>query len=280
MKTQIFKLLFLFISLLLLVGAGRGIAPVNSIKQEGNPVKFRCVKNEAFRRGEKITYRMHYGFINAGEIVMQVTDENTKIGERNTFHVVGLGYTNSSFDWFFKIREKYESYIDEEALLPWVFVRRVNEGNYSLAQNQIFNHYKNTMDMDGKLFNVPDDVQDMVSSFYYARTLDFSQAKEGDIFQFPCFVDDSVWNLKIKYLGKETIKTDVGRVRCLRFCPVVQVGRVFNKEEDMTAWISDDKNLVPIRAEAKIAVGFIKMDITDYSGLANSLALEEKKQKQ
>ena len=220
---------------------------------------------------------MHYGFINAGEVVMQVMDENKKIGERNTLHVVGTGYTNSSFDWFFKVRDTYESYIDEEAIVPWVFIRRVNEGGYKINQNQVYNQYKNTVDSDGKLFDMPENVQDMTSAFYYARTIDFSMAKEGDIFEFPCFVDNQVWPLKIKYIGKETIHSDVGRIRCIKFCPVVQKGRVFKKEEDMNAWISDDKNRIPVRAEAKIAVGSVKMDLTEYSGIANPMALVEKK---
>lgn len=246
--------------------------------QEGMRIDgLRIQKNEAFKRGEKLTYRMHYGFINAGEVVMEVTDENKLIGGRNTFHVVGIGYTNSSFDLFFQVRDKYESYIDEEAILPWLFIRRVNEGGYKISQNQVYSQFKNSVDSDGKKFDVPENVQDMTSAFYYARTIDFTNAKEGDIFEFPCFVDNETWPLKIKYLGKETIKADIGKIRCIKFCPVVQKGRIFKKEEDMTAWISDDKNRVPIRAEAKVLVGSIKMDLTDYSGLANPLALVEKK---
>jgi hypothetical protein len=175
------------------------------------------------------------------------------------------------------VRDRYETYLDVEAIVPWLFIRRVSEGSYKIEQNQIFNHFKNTMDMGGKIFDVPDSVQDMISSFYFARTVDYSQAKEGDVFEFPCFVDDQVWPLKIKYLGKETIKSDVGKIRCIKFCPVVQKGRVFKKEEDMTAWISDDKNRIPVRAEAKVLVGSIKMDLTEYSGIANSLSLVEKK---
>jgi len=238
--------------------------------------ELRTQKNEAFKRGEVLKYRMHYGFVNAGEVIMQVLNENKQIGGRNTLHMVGLGYTNSSFDWIFFVRDKYESYVDEEAILPWLFIRRVNEGGYKISQNQIFNHYKNNVDSDGTKFDAPDNVQDMLSAFYYARTIDFSNAKEGDIFEFPCFVDNEVWPLKIKYMGKETIKSDVGKIRCIKFRPVVQKGRVFKKEEDMNAWISDDKNKIPVRAEAKILVGSVKMDLMEYSGLANELALDKK----
>lgn len=277
MKAPIFKLLFAILISFLLTGARNGMTSVNVVQQETNQDELRTQKNEAFKRGEILKYRMHYGFINAGEVVMQVLDENKKIGERNTLHVVGLGYTNSSFDWFYMVRDKYESYIDEEAIIPWLFIRNVNEGGYKINQNQIYNHYKNTVDSDGKKFDVPDNVQDMMSAFYYARTMDFSSAKEGDVFEFPCFVDDEVWPLKMKYMGKETIKSDVGKIRCIKFRPVVQQGRVFKKEEDLNAWISDDKNRIPVRAEAKIAIGSVKMDLTQYTGLANPLALEEKK---
>lgn len=280
MKNSVFNIFILLAPVLFLgsVGnkkiiTGKEISPADSAKA----YSFRSQKNEAFKRGEKLTYRMHYGFINAGEVTMTVLDENLKMGGRNTLHVVGLGNTNSSFDWFFMVRDRYESYIDEEAIIPWLFLRRVNEGGYKIEQNEIFNPYKNTMELNGKKFDVPDNVQDMTSAFYYARTIDFSNAKEGDIFEFPCFVDDQVWPLRIKYMGKETINSDIGKIRCIRFHPVVQKGRIFKKEEDMNAWISDDKNRIPIRAEAKVLVGSIKMDLTAYAGLANPLALEEKK---
>jgi hypothetical protein len=111
-----------------------------------------------------------------------------------------------------------------------------------------------------------------VSAFYAARNLDFTHAKEGDVFTVDCFVDKELWPLKIKYVGKEVIDTDLGKFRCLKFRPIVQKGRIFKKEEDLTAWISDDKNHVPMRVQAKILVGSIKMDITGMKNLANPAA--------
>ena len=236
----------------------------------------RTVKNEAFKRGEFLKYRLHYGFINAGEATLKITDEIKQVAGRNTLHVVGNGITANTFDWFFKVRDKYESYIDEEAIVPWVFIRRVNEGGYKIEQNQIFNHFKNTMDMNGKKFDVVEGVQDMTSAFYFARTIDFSNAKVGDVFQFPCFVDDQVWPIRMKYMGKDTINSDLGRIRCIKFHPVVQQGRIFKRENDLNAWITDDKNRIPVRVEAKVLVGSIKMDLTEYSGLVNQLAFEPK----
>lgn len=277
MKSLVFKWILLLVFPLILSGARGGITPVQSIESEEPALDLRIQKNEAFKRGEKLTYRMHYGFINAGEVVMHVMEENKLIGGRSTLHIIGIGETNSSFDLFYKVRDRYESYIDEKAIIPWLFIRRVQEGGYKLSENLIFNNYKGTVDRDGQIFQVPENVQEMTSAFYYARTIDFTNAKPGDIFEFPCFVDKEVWPLKIKYIGKETIKSDIGKIRCIKFCPVVQKGRIFKKEEDMTAWISDDKNRIPIRAQAQVLVGSIKMDLMAYAGLANPLALAEKK---
>jgi hypothetical protein len=232
----------------------------------------RTITNESFKRGEILKYRIHYGVIDAGEAIVQVTNENKQIGGRNTFHVIGIGYSKGSFDWFFKVRDKYESYIDEQAILPWIFIRRVNEGGYTQSQNYVFNHKKNTVDADGKILTTQDNPQDMISAFYYARTIDFSKAKKGDIFTVPSYVDEKEYELKIKFIGRETIKTEFGKILCMKFNPVVQTGRIFKKEEDLAVWITDDKNKIPIRAQAKIYVGSIKMDLIGYTGLANTIS--------
>jgi hypothetical protein len=124
----------------------------------------------------------------------------------------------------------------------------------------------------GDTFKIPPVSQDMLSSFYFARTLDFTNAKKGDIFTIPTFVDEEEYPLQIKYLGKENLKSRTGTYRCLKFVPVVQEGRIFEKEEDMTVWITDDENKIPILAKAKVLVGSIKMELVEYDNLANPLA--------
>lgn len=239
----------------------------------GTYKEFRKLPNEAFKRGEVLKYRLHYGFMDAGEAIIEVKNETKAFAGRNVYHVVGTGRSKGTFDWFFKVRDRYESYVDEESIMPWMFVRRVNEGGFIINQDYFFNHYKNKVDVgEGQQFDVPDHTQDMISAFYAARCLDFSTAKEGDVFTINSFVDKELFPIKIKYVGKETIKTDVGKVRCLKFRPIIQKGRVFKNEEDLNVWITDDKNHIPVRAQAEVLVGSIKMDLTEYSGLANPIA--------
>ncbi len=230
-------------------------------------------KNEAFKRGESLSFRMHYGIIDAGVATLSVTDEAVEIGGRKTFHVVGIGKSRGAFDWVFKVRDRYETYIDEQAIVPWLFVRRVSEGSYTCNQDYIFNHYSEKVNVgEPKLYDIQPNMQDMVSAFYHARTMDLSGAKPGDIYSINAFVDKEVFPVKIKFIGRETIKTDLGTFKCLKFRPIIQQGRIFKHEEDLNIWISDDKNHIPIQGQANVLVGSIKMDLTSYSGLANPVA--------
>jgi Protein of unknown function (DUF3108) len=220
--------------------------------------------NEAFKAGEILTYRLHYGAIDAA----------IAFGNRECYHIVGVGVSKGSFDWFFKVRDKYETHIDKVALVPWIFNRNCMEGGYAIHQNYIFNHYNNKVDVGGgETFSITENTQDMISAFYSARNVDFSNAKDGDLFSLNCFIDKENWPLKIKFVGKEVIKSDVGKIRCLKFRPIVQKGRVFKKEEDLIIYISDDKNHIPIRGQAKILIGSVKMDLMAHKNLANSLAI-------
>ncbi len=226
--------------------------------------------NKAFKAGEVLTYRMHYGMMNAGVAVLEVKPDIIEVSGRKVYHIVGSGYTIGSTDWFFKVRDRYETYLDKDAMLPWLFVRRVDEGGYKFSQDYAFNHYTKKVDIgNNEKFDVPVGVQDMVSAFYSARNLDLSNAKPGDLFSITCFVDKEIWPLKIKFIGKETIDTDLGKYRCLKFRPIVQKGRVFKKEEDLNVWISDDDNHLPMRVKADVLIGSIKMDITSAKNLAN-----------
>jgi hypothetical protein len=241
------------------------------------PVKeLPVIKNEAFKRGEMLSFRLHYGFIDAGVATLAITDESRDLGGRKTFHVVGLGKSQGAFDWFFKVRDRYETYIDDQAIVPWLFVRRISEGSYTCSQDYIFNHYNEKVDVgEHKMYDTGPNMQDMLSAFYNARTMDLSGAKPGDTFSINAFMDKEIFPVKIKFIGRETITIGMGTFKCLKFRPIIQKGRVFKHEEDLNVWISDDKNHIPIMGQADVLVGSIKAELTGYSGLSNPVAKVE-----
>ena len=236
--------------------------------------ELRTISNNAFKPGEILKFRIHYGFMDAGEATIEVKNDLQNFGGRECYHMIGIGKSVGAFDWFFKVRDRYETIVDKQAMIPWFFVRRVNEGGYIINQNVSFNHYTDSAKSEKATISIPDNTQDLISAFYYARTIDFTGAKEGDIFEIMGYLDDGIFPLSLKFMGRELIKSKKGTFRCMKLRPMLQEGRIFKDQEDMTIWVSDDLNKIPVRLQTDIMVGSIKMDLVDFSNLANKPAIE------
>lgn len=241
---------------------------LNTLPSQG----LRLHTNSAFRSGEKVEYLIHYGMLNAGWATLSVEDSKYKVDGRETYHIVGTGKSLGTFDWFYTVRDRYETYVDRQGIFPYRFIRNVDEGGYKIFQDYTFHPSKRAYtDTKGESYLTPAFVQDMLSSYYFARTIDYSKARKGDIFTITTIVDGEVYPLQMKFLGKDKVKVDAGTFNCLKFAPVVQKGRVFKKEDDLSVWITDDENHLPVLAKAKIFVGSIKMQLQSYTGLANPI---------
>jgi hypothetical protein len=266
-------LIYVMLSLFTYTAWTQAIKPVKVNLETLPSGPLRSTANWAFKAGEKVTYRIHYGMINAGEATIAVNESPYKFGNRDAYHVVGEGRSLGSFDWFFRVRDRFETYIDKEGLFPYRFIRNCDEGGYKIKQDYTFHPEKRAYkDAKGDAYITPAFVQDMISAYFYSRTLDYANMKPGEIISILTIVDDEIYPLKMKYIGKENVKVDVGTFRCMKFAPVVQKGRVFKKEEDLSVWVTDDANRLPILAKAKILVGSIKMELQTYSGLSHPIA--------
>ncbi|MBL4624410.1 MAG: DUF3108 domain-containing protein [Flavobacteriales bacterium] len=223
-----------------------------------------------FQKGEKLDYKLAYGLLGGGTAIIEVRDEKRKLDGKNLLHIVGSGKSSSFWDTFYKVRDRYETYVEEDTFHPRLFLRDVDEGGYQFKQDYKFYPDKKIVKtQEDKEFEVPINVQDMMSAFFYARTFDFSNMKKGDIVTVQSFVDDEIFPLSIKFLGIEVIKVKAGKYNCMKFAPLVQQGRIFKTEDDLTVWISNDANKIPVKAEAKILIGSVTMELTQTSGLAN-----------
>lgn len=227
------------------------------------------VKNKAFLAGETVTMKVFYNaagvYISAGEATFTTSLE--RFSGKTTYHCVGDGKTYPFFDNFFKVRDKYESYIDTATLLPVKFIRNVDEGGYKIYNNVTFNHNAHTAVTTNGVFKTTSCIQDVVSAIYYARNINFAKYKVGDKIPFDMFLDDEVYHLYLRYLGKEKVKTRYGKFNAIKFKPLLIKGTIFEGGEKMTAWISDDPNHLLLRVESPISVGTIKVDMYGYHNL-------------
>ena len=233
----------------------------------------------AFKAGEWLKFRVHYGFLNASYATLHLTKDT--LNNNQVYHVVGRGKTTGLANLFFKVDDRYESYFDIKDGKPYRFIRKIDEGGYTRDQEinfdyskeiAIFNDKKNNKKFN---FTLQDSIQDLISAFYFLRNnFEAEDLVEGESLELEMlFDDDGIFKFKLKYLGKEVIKTKYGKVECLKFRPFVQSGRIFKEQESLSLWVSNDLNKIPIRIKADLLVGSIKADLDGYNGLTNQFKI-------
>lgn len=242
-------------------------------------VSFTVQKESAYDVGEWFKFRIHYGVVTAGYATLEVKEAVRN--NKKVFHAIGKGYTTGMSKLFFKVEDNYESYFDKETGNPYQYVRKINEGGYTKNQEGFFNQsrdkivVKDYKNKNEKTFAVPDNIQDIISTFYYLRnhpTID--KLKVGESIAIDMFFDEETTKFKLKFMGREDIKTKFGTIPTMIFRPYVQAGRVFKEQESLTVWISDDDNKMPVRIKASLAVGSIKADLEEFKGLKHPFTVK------
>jgi len=234
-------------------------------------------KTTVFKKGEWLRYKMSYsGFLKAGNATLSLDTDTIK--GKEVFHVTGKGWTSGIIKWFFNVDDTYQSFFDTKTIKPYVFKRNINEGGYIINREIKFNYEsKKATVLDFKLQTSEtvdiNNVQDMMSAFYYLRNQDVSALNIGDEIALDMFMDSEIYPFKLVYLGEELLKTRFGKVKSLKFRPMVQAGRVFKENESVTIWITADDNKIPIKLKASLAVGSLRAELDAYKGLANSFKI-------
>ncbi|NBW28730.1 MAG: DUF3108 domain-containing protein [Flavobacteriaceae bacterium] len=240
---------------------------------------FDSQREDAFQTGEWFKFRVHYGLINAGYATLEVQDGI--INNKKVYHVIGKGYTTGMSRLFFKVDDLYESYFDKVTGNPYKYVRKIYEGGYIKNQEGLFNQASDRVlvkDYENKTertFVIPNNTQDIVSTFYYLRNYpNINKLKVGESVSIDMFFDEEIKKFKLKFIGREDISTKFGVIPTMIFRPLVQSGRVFKEQEALTVWISDDDNKIPVRIQASLTVGSIKADLDSFKGLKNSFTIK------
>lgn len=262
--------------LVLLFGLNLGDGGTDTVKTDTPKEEEACViTNNVFAPGEKMVFKVYYTlsslWVGAGEVVFNVNQE--KYNNLDAYHIVVTGRTYKFYEKIYRVRDKYESYMDPTTLQPMLFRRDVDEGGYIIKHEYEFNHdesevtardlHKNQEDS----ISVPSCIHDAVSAIYYARCIDFDRYEPGDKLPISVFIDNKTYDLYIRYLGKEVLRTKMGKIKCVKFAPLMLNNEYFDGGEHMVVWATDDKNRLPVRIESPLSVGSIKANLQSFSGL-------------
>lgn len=232
--------------------------------------RWRKIENNAFGVGERLVFDVSYGPITAGEAVMAIPRYETIAG-RNTYRVEFTVNSLKSFDWIYTVRDQYLTFIDVEAIAPLKFEQHIREGTYRRDFIAEFDPIRKLAITTEGTFPIPEYVHDIMSAFYYARTLDYSGMKPGDQVQLYNFYKDKAHDLAVKFLGRQELEVAAGTFRTIVVEPLVKEGGLFKAEGRIVIWLTDDERKIPVRVNTKVVIGSIDTELRQYSGLIGPL---------
>ncbi|MGI4739617.1 MAG: DUF3108 domain-containing protein [Janthinobacterium lividum] len=264
---------WLFACLLLLCGAWT--------QPSGPAEPARLWPNASFRAGETLRYKVHYGVLNAAEATVETSNSLERVAGRPCYKATVSGRTTGSFDFFLHVRDQWRSYIDTASILPLRSSRDIEESTYRKKEVVDFDQERNvvnvlqthTKEPIRYTFKVPNNVQELVSGFYYLRTLSYERMKPGEVIHMGGFFDESSFNMDVVFRGREVIETKAGPIHVLKLVPKMPANRIFRGEEAIKIYLSDDRNKIPVLFQAELFVGAVKVDMYRYDGLKYRLNL-------
>lgn len=230
------------------------------------------IYNPVYAPGEQIRYRVHYGFITAGDAYMRLTDKYFIVNNRICYRAEIIGNSTGAFDRIVRIRDVWGSYFDTIQYQPQKSFRSIQENKYRRREETYFDYTANVARMKAEndtteVFPIAANVQDMVSGYYFLRLLNYDNLRKNDTIKLLGAFEDKTYPFKVLYLGKTRIKTKFGKANSFMISPIMPENALFKGKHPIKMWISDDQNRIPLKIEAELLLGSVDLDIQEYANL-------------
>ena len=244
-------------------------------------VKSQCnLKNTTFTAGETLKYTVYY---NLGFIWLEVADIDlitraiTYKGEK-CLKLSSTWKTRPRYDWIMHVDDKYEAVIHNDSLIAYEYKQKIIEGNYLSNVKYVYQHPQKMiyvwMDKNGKekkydSIHINNCIFDLLTSICYIRNLNYPSYNLNQKIPYSTILSDKIYNLEMQYAGKEPVELSKGKsLICHKIKPSIVETEIFKGGSDsFTAWFSNDRNQLPIMAEAEMFIGSVKVIIDSYQGL-------------
>lgn len=224
----------------------------------------------SYKSGETLKYVLYYGWIDGGEALLKIND--TTYNNKEVIHSIAAATTVKLVKRFYVVHDIYESYFDPNTNLPEKSIRNISENRYRYYNEVTYDRNNDSLiSLKSGKHAVPKNIQDVLSTFYYLRKMLSHSLKINQEIKIDTYFSDEIFPLIIRYKGDEVIETRLGKFNCMKFVPVVEVGRVFKTKDDLKIWISKDENLIPLRVQFDLKFGALKCDLIEYAGLKSTL---------
>lgn len=253
-----------------------------TLKQTNLP--FMVSRPTSFGKGEQLEYKVTFGFFTVGKAITRIDNKVFNINSRPCYKIDGFGETSDWISWVTDVNDNWGAYIDTTTMSTQVSYRKIREGRY--RKDELANYDHNEHKVTVKVMNqesgvyeeyaqyeIPNNAKDLVGGFMLLRQIDFKKLHKGDTVTISGFFEDTSYYLKVMYKGKETINSKVGKIPCNIMVPVMPDNKLFDGENSITVWISDDGNKIPVKIQAKMFIGHTGLDLVSFKGLRNQIKI-------
>ncbi|MCX6141348.1 MAG: DUF3108 domain-containing protein [Candidatus Kapabacteria bacterium] len=259
----------------LLLSAALVIASTVNVDAD-DPAMMRFVSNEAYGLGERLEYDVKYKFLTAGTAVFSVGKDPVNVNGRPCFDIRFDMISLKSLDFLYKVRDRYRTLVDIDGIFPWKFEQTIREGGYSKDYSATFDQGAHKAVTTEGTYDVPPFVHDVISAFYYVRSIDIRKFKKGEMINLQNFFDRESHDLVVRIVGRQQVEVDAGTFNCIVVEPVIKSGSLFKFEGKLLLWLSDDDRRIPIKVSTKIPIGTVDAELTGYRGLRGPLSSKVK----
>ena len=248
------------------------------IKKKKPILEYPVVENNAFSIGEKLTFKVRYGFVRAGTATMSVLKE-TEINGHPVYQIQTTAESVSPFSWVYKVDDVVNSFMDKNGLFSWRFEKILREGSYeidmyvdylpedSLAKIHTI-RYKDETEEKRYEVKVPPFAMDVLASFYYVRT---KPLRIGDIISMVNHDNKKVYDLEVHVYMREEIDTAAGTFRCLKVEPLLKGEGIFKQKGRLLVWLTDDEYKIPVQMTSEVVVGHITTELEKIEGIKHKI---------
>jgi hypothetical protein len=248
------------------------------VEEPKPPLVYPVTENNAFEVGEKLTFKVRYGFVRAGTATMSVLKE-TEMNGHPVYQIQTTAESVSPFSWVYKVDDEVNSFMDKRGLFTWRFEKKLREGSYkidmlvdylpedSLAKIHTI-RYKDETEEKHYDVKVPPFAMDVLASFYYIRT---KPLRIGDIISMINHDNKKVYNLEVHVYMREEIDTAAGTFRCLKVEPLLRGEGIFKQKGRLLVWLTDDEYKLPVQMTSEVAVGHITTELEKIEGIKHKI---------
>lgn len=240
-----------------------------TIVSDNAPLRY--ANNEAFGLAEELYYRVGYKFITAGTGSFKIMPQPLWYNGVQCYDINFEVRSLPSLEWIYKVRDNYRTVLDIVGIFPWHFEQHIREANYAFDFQAAIDQKNRIAKTTEGEFPIDQFTHDIVSAFYYVRTLDLKPKHKGDIIHLKNFYGKKMYDLDVRIMGRQTVKVEAGTFNCVVIEPLVVEGGLFKNEGKILVWLTDDDRKVPVKVSTKILIGSVDAELTSYKGLRGPL---------